>query len=122
MCQSSKVVTLWEVCLIFFLFIMVKTEFISTTSIVVVAYLLVVVVFVNAGLAVVLVFRQFAADTSASNLEALGERDRSISRSSFTSAGLGGGGDDGEGRRSVTAVIFSPFDVEGQLTRKEIKL
>ena len=112
--QSSKVVTLWEISLIFFLFILIKAEFLSDSSVVGVAYVLVVVVFANLGLAVARALLQFTADTSASNQEALGERDRSISRSSFSA--------DGESRPSVTSVVFSPFDVEGKLTRKEIKI
>ena len=117
--QSSKVVTLWEISLIFFLFILMKAEFMSEYGIVVVASLLVVSVFLNMCLALFRILRQFSEDTSAHNLEALGERDRSISGAASLN------GDDMSERGSrprVTTVVFSPFDVEGQLTRKEIKI
>jgi hypothetical protein len=106
--QSSKVISLWEICLVFFLFILMKEEFISDTSSTVLASILVVMIFVNLGVGVVRILRQFTEDTSASNMESLGQRDRSISAASSSP----------DDRQRVTSVVFSPFDVDGALTRK----
>lgn len=115
--QSSKVVTLWEICLIFFLFILMKADFISNLGIVFVAYSLMIAVILNMALALVRILWQFSNDTSAHNLEALGQRERSISGATFST-----GQDGGSDKQFVTSVVFSPFDVEGQLTRKSIKI
>ena len=109
--QSSKVISLWEICLVFFLFILTKDEFISDTSITVLTSLLVVAIFVNFGVSVVRIVQQFIADTSTSNKVELQRRERSISAASSSA----------DDRQRVTSVVFSPFDMEGELTRKEVQ-
>jgi hypothetical protein len=120
--QSSKVVTLWEISVIFFLFILVKTEFITDSAIVAVGLVLVVSVFVNIGVALLRILWQFYESTSPRNLEVLSQRDRSISGS--MNFGLSEGGQNCEegSKHRQTSVVFSPFDVEGKFTRKVIRI
>jgi hypothetical protein len=94
-----------------------KADFISNLGIVFVAYSLMIAVILNMALALVRILWQFSNDTSAHNLEALGQRERSISGATFST-----GQDGGSDKQLVTSVVFSPFDVEGQLTRKSIKI
>ena len=97
-----QVVTLWEVSLVFFLFILLKAEFISSNSLAVLAALLATAMLVNLGLACARVLGHFLESTSAANLEELSRRDRSISSASSRS----------ERERSLSLVVpvFAPFN------------
>ena len=120
--QSSKIVTMWEISIIFFIFILIKSDFISDSAIVAIGLVLVVTVFMNLAVALLRILWQFFDSTSTRNLEALGSRDRSISGSTLNSWVDVDGVSQRGSSHLVTSVVFSPFDVEGKLTRKEIKI
>ncbi len=101
--QSSKSISLWEICLIFLMVILLKAEFTSDTSRFALFTLLTVVIFAACALAMIRTFRQFLGDCHSANLNELAKRDRSISNISRAD------------RNTVTAIVYSPFDTDQKL-------
>ena len=111
--QSSKVISLWEICAIFFLLILMKDDFLNEFSTTILLYALLAIVLANMLHGLFLIIRLFIKETSAANLEALEERNSTISTSRSNTL---------DGTVDATSVIFSPFEIDKDFTRKEVQL
>lgn len=98
--QSSKVITMWEICCVFFLFVILYSDTIKSSKIQILFILLGVTVAVNCVLAFGAVVRRLLVETSVTNKKALDTRDRTISDAS------------GASQRKAMSLTFSPFCIE----------
>ena len=78
-CQICKEISQWEVLFVFFVIILMETEFLGVGTLSVLALLLLVVVCAHCVLSFCYVCHQFRVSTSSDNADELSQRERAIS-------------------------------------------